>query len=529
MPLAPGQILNQRYRIIRLLGQGGFGAVYHAWDANLERTCAIKENLDTTEEAQRQFRREAVILANLSHPNLPHVSDHFIIPGQGQYLVMDYVEGNDLRQMLERSAGPLPESQVLDWIGQVCDAIFYLHSQQPPVIHRDIKPANIKITPQGKAVLVDFGIAKIYDPSKHTTIGAKAVTPGYSPPEQYGGSSSDARADIYALGATTYHLLTGQSPTESVNRLAGRPLVEPRGFNPAVSPQTNYAVMRALDLDPARRYASAADFKTALRTIHAQELVQPGPQYPRAFVAPPEAAPLGPTVPASPAPARRTLPSWLPWALLLLVVCGVIGGIGGVFAMLLIPVNPPVETETPTALWTTTNTPLPASPTPSLTHTIIPTSSPTSTDTPPPPSATPSPLPSLTFTPPPVQLPQAYNFMACPSNCRQDGSNATRVFPEGTTKLYLQWSYANVPVGAHYVRRWSMQGNEWVRYDCTWPGPINGTDTITLTEPDGLHSGSWEVTITVNEVVILREQIEVLGNWTYWSPAGTFLTCYGKK
>ena len=164
MTLETGSVLNNRYRIVKQLGQGGFGAVYRAWDISLERPCAIKENLGTTDEAQRQFKREATILANVVHPNLPRVTDHFIIQGQGQYLVMDYVEGEDLQSMLERTGAPLPTHQVLSWIGQVCDALSYLHSQNPPIIHRDIKPANIRITPGGQAMLVDFGIAKIFDP-----------------------------------------------------------------------------------------------------------------------------------------------------------------------------------------------------------------------------------------------------------------------------------------------------------------------------------------------------------------------------
>ena len=121
----------------------------------------------------RQFIREAQLLANLSHPNLPRVIDYFVLAGQGQYLVMDYVEGEDLQDMLDRTAQPLPAAQALDWIGQVCDALTYLHRHDPPIIHRDIKPANIRITPHGRAMLVDFGIAKLYDPQARTTVGAR--------------------------------------------------------------------------------------------------------------------------------------------------------------------------------------------------------------------------------------------------------------------------------------------------------------------------------------------------------------------
>ena len=236
-PLATGTLLNRRYRIVRLLGQGGFGAVYRAWDLNLNRPCAVKENTDVSLEAVRQFSREASLLANLSHPNLPRVTDHFSIPGQGQYLVMDYIEGEDLREMVEKSFEPLPEEQVLPWIIQVCDALSYLHSLPQPIIHRDLKPANIRITPQGKAYLVDFGIAKIYDPQLHTTSGAKALSPGYSPPEQYGQGRTDARSDVYALGATLYTLLTSQRPPDSVDLLTATApkLPSVRSLNPKVS------------------------------------------------------------------------------------------------------------------------------------------------------------------------------------------------------------------------------------------------------------------------------------------------------
>lgn len=194
--ISTGHILANRYRIVKLLGQGGFGAVYRAWDISLSHPCAIKENLETSSVAQRQFAREAQILANLSHPNLPHVTDHFVILGQVQYLVMDFIEGENLQEILDRLGGPLPEDQAIFWIKQVCDALTYLHSQNPPVIHRDLKPANIKIDPTGKAVLVDFGIAKIFDPSQGTTVGARGVTPGFSPPEQYGQGGTDPRSDV---------------------------------------------------------------------------------------------------------------------------------------------------------------------------------------------------------------------------------------------------------------------------------------------------------------------------------------------
>lgn len=262
--LNPGDVLDNRYRIVRLLGQGGFGSVYRAWDTNLNNACALKENLETTPAAQSQFIHEAQILSRLRHPNLPLVTNYFIVPGQGQYLVMDYVEGENLQEKLDQARAPLPEKDVLRWVGQVCDALAHLHSRSPQVIHRDIKPQNIIIRGDGQAVLVDFGVAKVYDPALRTTMGARAVTPGYSPPEQYGLGQTDERSDVYALGATLYHLLAGREPVESVQRTVGITLPPPSHFNPAISPHVEASILRALELLPERRFQNAKDFKTAL-------------------------------------------------------------------------------------------------------------------------------------------------------------------------------------------------------------------------------------------------------------------------
>jgi serine/threonine-protein kinase len=205
MTLQQGYILHNRYRIEGQLGKGGMGAVYLAQDLTLQIQVAVKENLNPSPEAERQFKREASLLATLRHPNLPRVTDHFILEGK-QYLVMDYIEGEDLASVAKK--GTPSADQVLNWSMWICDALIYLHSRQPPVIHRDIKPANIKLSPDGKLMLVDFGIAKIYD-STETATGARGLTPGFSPPEQYGGSPTDHRSDQYSLGATLYNLLTG--------------------------------------------------------------------------------------------------------------------------------------------------------------------------------------------------------------------------------------------------------------------------------------------------------------------------------
>lgn len=273
-----GKIINNRYRVVQQLGQGGFGAVYRVWDLHLKRPCALKENLDSSPEAQRQFFREATLLSNLNHPNLTRVTDHFDIPGQGQYLVMDFVEGKDLEMKLTQANGPLPEHVVLPWVEQVCAALTYLHQQQPPIIHRDLKPANIRLTQEGRAMLVDFGIAKTFDPQAKTTLGARAVTPGYSPPEQYGHGTTDARSDIYALGATLYTTLTGQEPPESVQLMLGTALPPPRTLNPNLSPVVEAAIQKAMALRPEDRFQTIEAFWAGITALQpVQVAVTTGP------------------------------------------------------------------------------------------------------------------------------------------------------------------------------------------------------------------------------------------------------------
>ncbi|OGO12950.1 MAG: hypothetical protein A2Y93_09760 [Chloroflexi bacterium RBG_13_68_17] len=259
--LEPGSILHNRYRIESQLGKGGMGAVFLAFDQTLQIQVALKENLNLNPESERQFQREATLLASLRHPNLPRVTDHFILEGR-QYLVMDYIEGEDLHTRCQRQLPSVPE--VVIWADALCSALSYLHSRKPAIIHRDIKPANLKIQPDGTLVLVDFGIAKIADQSA-TTTGARGLTPGFSPPEQYGGSRTDARSDQYALAATLYALLTGRSPVDSIERmLKKQELIPPRQFNPAVSLPFENAILQALELDQDDRFPDVATFRAAM-------------------------------------------------------------------------------------------------------------------------------------------------------------------------------------------------------------------------------------------------------------------------
>ena len=264
MTLEKGFLLKERYRIESVLGQGGMGAVYRAIDENLDIVVAVKENSFFSEDYARQFQREAKILASLRHPNLPRVFDYFVIDQIGQYLVMDYIEGNDLRQWMTLE-GTITEIEAL-YIGiSICNALTYLHSQDPPITHRDIKPGNIKITPGGEIVLVDFGLVKQLSSREVTTTAARAMTPGYSPPEQYGQAPTDHRSDIYSLGATLYSALAGYLPEDSMARITGQEKLTPLTYyNKQVSPKTIKAIEKALGIQFEDRWQSAQDFMEAL-------------------------------------------------------------------------------------------------------------------------------------------------------------------------------------------------------------------------------------------------------------------------
>jgi len=264
MTLERGTLLHKRYRIVEILGQGGMGSVYRAVDENLGVDIALKENLFTTDEYARQFRLEAVILANLRHPNLPRVSDHFVVGDQGQYLVMDFIDGEDLRQRMER-VGTISEEEAIMVGAAMCDALTYLHTRKPPILHRDIKPGNVKITPDGHIFLVDFGLAKVVQGTQATTTGARAMTPGYSPPEQYGTARTDPRTDVYSLGSTLYAALTGIIPEDGLARAMDNAQLTPlRKRNSKVSRRLAAAIEQSMAIDPADRFQTAEEFKKAL-------------------------------------------------------------------------------------------------------------------------------------------------------------------------------------------------------------------------------------------------------------------------
>lgn len=266
--LSPDTVLQARYRIVRQLGQGGMGAVYEAVDERLDTVVALKETLFTDERLRKQFEREARLLARLHHQALPRVSDHFN-EGDGQFLVMQYIAGEDLFEMLTRRNGPFPQEEVLLWADQLCDALDYLHTQDPQIIHRDIKPQNLKLTARGQAVLLDFGLAKGSAGQMSVVTTSASIfgyTPNYAPLEQVQGLGTDPRSDIYALAATLYHLLTNVKPPDALSRAGAIVNGQPDPLIPAnqvtaVSGAVAATLIRGMSQKRDERYASAVDMQ----------------------------------------------------------------------------------------------------------------------------------------------------------------------------------------------------------------------------------------------------------------------------
>ena len=278
-PLKHGEVMRGRYQIRERIGQGGMGSIYLAEDLRLSgRLCALKEVLydrnlpdKVLQQAREQFLREATVLARLDHPNLPKVSD-FFSSGQRDYLVMDYVPGEDLRTLMleaRRHKRFLPEKDVLNWANQLADALSFMHKQEPSIVHRDIKPSNLKLTPNGLLKLVDFGLVKIMAPEEVTiTVIQGQGTALYTPLEQYGGDGlhTAVRADIYAFGATLYHLLTNEPPADARKRfLQPESLPPPRQINSSISSRTERAILWAMSLHPDQRPDSIEILRQSLQ------------------------------------------------------------------------------------------------------------------------------------------------------------------------------------------------------------------------------------------------------------------------
>jgi hypothetical protein len=349
--LTPETVLQGRYRIVRQLGQGGMGAVYEAIDQRLDTTVALKETLFAEERLRKQFEREARLLARLHHPALPRVSDHFS-EDDGQFLVMQFIPGDDLSEMMNRKRGPFPANQVLTWADQLLDALDYLHTQDPQIVHRDIKPQNLKLTSRGQIILLDFGLAKgqAGEISRVTTAASIfGYTPNYAPLEQIQGLGTDSRSDLYSLAATLYHLMTGVKPPDALTRAAALvngqsdPLLKASEANAEISPDVDEVLAKAMAQNREQRYATAADMRRALHEAEqASTVVNRGEAQTVLFPTPPPktvpvptqtvasaqtVGPTGETTVVRPRDGgpRRLVPVAISVAVLVLVACGALG------------------------------------------------------------------------------------------------------------------------------------------------------------------------------------------------------------
>ena len=309
--LPANALLSNRYVILRRVGKGGMGAVYQASDTRLSsKVWAIKEMSDAAlpdpverQQAREAFQREAQMLATLDHPNLPKVNDFFIESGK-LYLVMDYIDGRTLQDVLEASPGPLPEAQVLEWAGQLCEVLDYLHRCTPPIIFRDLKPGNIMLDKSNRVKLIDFGVARLFKTGQARDT-ANFGTAGYAPPEQYGKGQTDGRSDIYALGVTLHELLTRYDPAMTPFNLPPA-----RNVNPAIPIHIEQAIVRATQPLQANRFQRALEMKAALfAPIVGQPPVPPPLQQPQPAPTP---RPVASSQPAQSPPAAAKILTSVP-------------------------------------------------------------------------------------------------------------------------------------------------------------------------------------------------------------------------
>lgn len=269
-----GQILQQRYKIDRQIGQGGMGAVYVATDERFGSTVAIKETLCMDDNYRKAIEREARLLNSLKHHALPRVTDHFL-ESNGQFLVMEYIPGEDLCCVLDERDEPFSVEQVLNWADQLLEALEFLHSQENPVIHRDIKPQNLKITPKGQIILLDFGLAKGNVTGAGNLTNSKSIfgySRNYASLEQIQGTGTDPRSDLYSLAATLYHLLTKIPPEDALTRAMSvlsqkpDPLIPANQTRPEIPSGVAAILHKALDLDAAERPSSALEMRGMLHS-----------------------------------------------------------------------------------------------------------------------------------------------------------------------------------------------------------------------------------------------------------------------
>ncbi len=503
-----------RYQIIKKIGKGGMASVFSAYDPQFDRKVAIKvlpKELTKDPQFLERFIREARTIARLEHPSIVPVYDYGEQDGQ-PYLVMRHMTGGTLREFLKRH-GPLSLQQTINLLSRLAPALDKAHSVG--IVHRDVKPANILFDEDGNPYLSDFGIVKLTLSDTTLTGTAETIgTPAYMSPEQARTQKDiDGRSDIYSLAVILFEMLTGEQPYKAdtpVGMVVAHiqdpipHIAEKRGDLPVTAQKV---IDRGLAKERTERFDTSRELVDALRLL-ANRIEEGGI----------EAIDTGVTelVGKKPEKAKSSF-IWL-WA-----IGGFVTLVGVIIICLLVywyaTRTPSKEVIEAQQVFVTLATSTVQEIVP--TETSIPLVEPTASHIP----ATATPIPAPTDTPPVSSI---YNFIACPGSC--NGSNAARAFTEAIKVIDVQWDYEYIPSGAKYERIWSMEGREWARYTCTWTGSSSGTETqVTLSEPDGLHSGLWQVRILIDDIELLNEEFEVLGNWTFWDPGGYFDTCYGKR
>lgn len=461
--LSPGTLLQQRYEVIAKIGQGGMGAIYEAIDQRLGHRVALKQTLVHEPQLARAFEREARLLASLRHPALPKVSDHWQ-DEQGQFLVMEYIPGDDLAALVQQRTSPLPVDAVLRWAHALLDALSYLHTHEPPIIHRDIKPHNIKITPRNEPILLDFGLAKgLVDMTVQTTASIYAYTLQFAPLEQIHGQPTDQRSDLYSLAATIYFLLSGTPPPNAVARAAALAAGQQDPLQPLamlrrdVPTHVDAVLRQALALQPNQRLASATEFQRALAGATP---AQPQTALPTEIHAPQLISTPAPAVTLAPAARKRFWPAMVLGVLTLVAVCS---GLGFLAARSL-----PMLAQAPTALSTTApvgsfvlQTEQPSTP---ATQTLAPTQGAQLADSAP--TNTPPNVPTESVSPQPVQV------------LPPDSVIASSTAPDGQDSAGNLVSYAATNVADN-------------RADTAWRVPGDGSNivlTLNYTAPVRVYS-----------------------------------------
>jgi serine/threonine protein kinase len=550
-----GQSLG-RYHILEQLGEGGMATVYKAYDTRLERDVAVKViRVDqfspaALERVLQRFEREAKALAKLIHPNIVHVNDYGE-QGGIPYLVMDYMPGGTLKNRLGRS---IPWQEAARLLLPIARALQFAHAQG--IIHRDVKPSNILITLSGEPMLSDFGIAKILETDEITSLtgtGTSMGTPEYMAPEQWIGEVG-LQSDIYSLGVVFYEMVTSRKPYMAdtppaiMLKQATEPLPRPTRYVPSLPSIVEKMLLKALARNSENRFSTMAAFTEALENLLLDQNLQKQPSTSKTVlleVATPAdskdtmlqeetcSTRMQETtfdrVPGSPPARNESLPgeknislprtkhnsSWLYW---------LIGGVGVACLVLVgvmsgIILYPRLHQTQPTIFQIPEDQTSPLadiSLTPERTHTRTETIGPSE-----------SLSPTMTTANIPQPQPRLFNFQSCPQAC--NGQNDQSVFPEKTTIIYLQWQYENIPANASYMRISSYGSLEWARYECIWPGQSSGTEYRTFTEPAGIRSGTWTLTVVINGITLLTENMIVEGTWDFWDPAGYFEACEGKR